>query len=789
MRRQPVYVFAVLLTVAVVVALAGVSKATLDLLLLHPLVGVHNGRGLVWMSEHDQTGQGLGTSLALADDWATESRTLAGVSTYLSGEATMVVGENAERMRVTRVAASLFPLLGATPLFGRIFSPGDDRPTAAPVAVLSYAVWRSRFGADAAVIGRMLRLDDKEYRVVGVMPQRFAFPIAEPDGIWTPIAPAFAPIAQARGIHLFRVVARLEPGVTLAAATSELQQIRLRTASEAERTSGDLVSTDVEYLSDYVTRAIRRPAIAFGWMIAAVLVIACANLAGLLLVRAMQRNDELRVRIILGAPRIRAMGQLVSEAAALSLLGVVIGDELAFLATRLIAVLPPNVLPQAHRIELNWSTLIPSDLVVMLITSALAVLPAAWVTRNTALNGTANPRWHSAGRLERRLRAVLVQVEVAVAILLSFSAAALARSVQRLLHIDTGYTSEHVVTARLTRPVLFITERELTNLRQFADNVADQIAAIPGLEAAALATIPRTSQDFLHEIWSLPRSETPVIRVGFVQASPSYFTTLHIPLLKGQGFTSADLPGSRRVAIVSATAARQLYPGENPVGHEIQSRELIRPVEIIGVCGDVLGVDLTAKPSPLVYFPLDQWPGASLTVFIRSQAVRPALLLQELKAAIRAVDPNQPITDAYALPDLLLQSVAVPRFALALLLSFAGSAIVLVTVGIYGVVSYSVRARRRELSIRIALGAGRGGIGYLVLLQAGILVASGLAAGAVLALFVSPFLGRVLYDPPTFDFTALSLALVLVVVVSCIALVEPLRLALSSDPVVAMRVE
>jgi putative ABC transport system permease protein len=704
-----------------------------------------------------------------------------------------LLGGAPEILGGVRASAELFSVLGIAAAHGRTFLPEEDRPGGAQVVVLGHAVWQRRFAGDPAIVGRSITLDDQPYTVVGVMPEGFQFPRrAElPAGFQFPLdVDVYTPLAltpeQAanRGREYLAVVARLAPGVSIEQAQSGMSATAARLAEELPASMRDR-GVRVVALREQVLARVEPALFMLLGAVALVLLIACANVANLVLVRASARSKEMAIRAALGAARGRVIRQLLTESLVLSLAAGVLAFLLALWGVEALRALLPDTVPRAADIGVDVRVF-GFTLLVSLVTGVLFGLAPALQASTPRLT----PALQEGGRTDgesgsRRLRALLVVGEVALALVLLAGAGLLLRSFVHLSSVDSGVDTRNLLTVDVRLP-----RSRYTPPRQaaFFDELVTRLRALPGVRAAAsIYPLPLSGADEGAALQIDGRAVKPDehLVAGPRWVSHGYFEAMGIPLVRGRVFRATDDADATRMVVINEAAAKAYWPDGDPIGQRVAAYGMGWR-EIIGVIKDVhhTGLDVPARPE--IYFPFPQFPSPMMTLVLRTDA-EPRSLVGGVQAAVRSIDPDQPTTNVRTMDELLSRSVAPRRFPLLLLATFAGLALVLAAVGIYGVMSCLVSQRRHEIGIRMALGAEARDVRRLVVGQGMRLVVVGLVLGALGALALTRVLRGLLFavsatDPATF--VAVAALLVLVALAACWI---PARRATRIDPLAALR--
>ena len=693
-----------------------------------------------------------------------------------------------ERVPAAGVTPEFFQVMGSQPILGRTFTPQEVRVGAEHVAILGYRLWQRRFGGRADVLGRKLKLDAELYTIVGVMPAGFEFP--GQTQCWTPYT--LKPEDwQERGNHGLGGIGRLKNGVTIEAAQTDLNAIAAR-AEQAYPDTNSGWDTTLKSLQEDTVGDARLAIVTLAAAVGFVLLIACVNLANLLLSRAAARRREIGIRGALGAGRARLVRQLLTESMLLAGLGALGGVALAWAGTRVLATLSDDILPRASEISVDARVLAFTAAIALFTVVLFGLMPAALMAKtdvNSALR--AGGRGSSIGFRRNRLRSLLVVGEVALSIVLLSGAGLMMRSFYHLRNIDPGFDPHGVLTFNTDLPdAQYKTNQQQT---EFYDQALEQLRAVPGVTAAGAGwTFPLSNVNIVLSFFQMgkppvPAGSEPSARYSAV--TPDYFTALRIPLKAGRFFTPHDNASSAKVAIINQEMARQFHPNENPLGQRLKMGSSTNaPLEIVGVVGDIRDQQLVSKGQAIVYQAAAQSPNTSMFFAVRT-AGNPAALIPAVRAAIRQLDPDLPLDTVGTVEHLVDTSLSDRRFAMSLMAIFATLALTLAIVGIYGVMAYSVTQATQEIGIRMALGAGSGDVLQMVLSHGGMLMALGLLIGVPLALGAGKLLASQLFEVPSsdpFTYAAVSLTLLATGLAACLI---PASRAARVDPLVALRIE
>jgi putative ABC transport system permease protein len=692
------------------------------------------------------------------------------------------------------VTPELFSLFGEKPLAGRAFFPEDGKAGAPPVVILSENLWRGTFGADPNILGSSINLDKRSFTIVGIMPAAFRFPLlTKSEQLWIPLVqdPLFGSWTERRGGHWLQVTGRVKPGVSMTQVQAELDAIAARFAKEFPA-ENDGWTIRMVPLQQMIVGKARSALLVLLGAVGLVLLIACANIANLLLTRATSRAREIAVRTTLGAGRTRIVRQLLSETAVLGLLGGVTGIALAYWGVQALNSLLPENLPRMNAIRVDNFVLGFALLLSATASCAFGLAPALFAA-NSNLQSSLREGGGRSGesRSRRRARSFLAAGEIALAMVLLVGAGLLLRSFSKLMSVSPGFDAQHLVKADISLPRFqYSTPQQWA---AFSDELLARIQAEPGLEDSAVA-VPRPIVDgFINlglDIVGNPASSASA-SADYVSVSPDYFRVMGIPLLSGRLFDRRDILSSHRVTIISKTMARLYFPNQDPLGKQLRFSfppDSGAARAIVGIVGDVRDIALGQDPGPMMYVPYAQAPFWGANVVVKS-ALSPSSVAAAIRQEVQKIDKDLPVTEVAMMPDIIETSVAQPRFRTFLLGLFAAMALVLAATGIFGVISYSVSCRTNEIGIRVALGASRGSILRMVLRETLVLTFAGMALGIPCALAASRLLGHMLFGVSVNDPATLASVTFALAAVATLAGYVPARRAMSVDPMVALRYE
>ncbi len=693
------------------------------------------------------------------------------------------------------VTPQIFPLLRAKPLAGRTLLAEDGKEGAAPVAVVSENLWHSRFSSDPALIGRSITLDMRSFTVVGILPAGFRYPDGAPrQDVWIPVAqdPLFGPRLSQPGSRVLAGIGRLKPGVSLAQAQAEMNTLGTRLAREFPAEDSGLTFR-IEPYRQFVVGNVKSPLLILLGAVGLVLLIACANIANLLLSRATSRAREMAVRIALGAGRTRIIRQLLTESALLGLLGGAAGVLLAEWGVwGLRPFLTSEIL--INSVQVGGSVLLFALGLSLAAALAFGLAPAILATPSNLQANIKEGGERTGQRGGQQVRSVLAIAEVSLAMVLLVAGGLLIRSFGLVTSVNPGFDPNNVIEAEVSLPQFqYATPQQWT---AFSNELLAHLQAQPGLQDSALAApLPMDRQGEATFTFSivgnppLPPGKFPT--ADYATVSPDYFRVMRIPLLRGRFFSDQDSPSTPNVAIISETLARRYFPNEDPLGRQMRFGFPPNgnvPREIVGIVGDVRDVALSRKPGPAMYVPFAQAPLYGGEVVVRS-SLSASSVAAGIRQAVRSIDKNLPVTDIESLNDALGRSISQERLRTFLLGSFSAIALVLAAVGIFGVISYSASQRTHEIGIRIALGAGRRDVLRLILGQGTKLTLFGLGIGLVAAFLLTRLMASLLYSVSATDPVTFASVAVILLSAALTACYIPARRAMRVDPVVALRHE
>ena len=806
-RSNAVLAITATLTLAVCIAANTTVFSLVDSILLRPLPYPDSQR-LYWIGERMGRDQ---REVAIASDYYSlrdKNRVFEHVAAYQSTTLNWARAERPEQIQVAQVTPSFFRVFDTPPLMGRYLAPEERGSKAPPVVVLSYAFWRGRFGSNPKIIGKTVRLsgategagESYAATVIGVMPQGFDYPKGAL--LWTPL-PLDEATERARSprrpMHLISIVARLKPGVAAPQLDTEMQRLTSSIRSEYPKefqASGLLKHMRIAAtpLRERMTGNIRPALMVLSAAVLLVLLIACVNLANLLLARAVSRRRELAVCLALGSGRVRIARRVLIESLALALPGAAVGAAIAYFAVRLLNFAKPLALQNYPPISLDVRALgftFGLAVITALIFGAAPAITSAGVNIQDALKSAG--ALHTGSRRTARLRKALVVAELSISLVLMIGAALLARSFLKLSQVPLGFVSQDVLTLRTNLTGSRYASAQMQT--QFYDQVLERLNRLPMVQAAAVASdIPLSGPLGMMRFQIAGRLPVPIAQqpsAGFSIVSRDYFRTLRIPLRRGRWFDSRDTTRTADTAIINEVLAQKFFPGEDPVGRRIIYGPDQAQWLIAGVAGNISEADLGAEPQPLIYRCNCQVQDpffSRMAVVVRTTG-DPHAAVRAVEDQFYAVDRNEPVFDIRTMEERLHDSLAPRRFQLALIGTFAAIAMILAALGVYGVMSYVVASRTREIGIHMALGARPRQVSFLVMSETLVLVIAAACIGAIAAAGLTRYLQSMLYGVTPLDAISFALMPVVLVLIALLASFAPAQRASAIDPITALREE
>ena len=795
LKRSPGFTAVAVLTLALGIGANSAMFSIINAVLLRPLP-YRDPQNLVLLSESWPQFPRLSLSYLNYKDWRDQSHSFESVGAVRNFVVTMTGIEEAERLPAQNVTVSLLDLLGVRPQLGRRFDATEDKPGAPPVVLISHTLWQRRFSSSHAVLGRSLTLDNQSYSIIGVMPPGFEV-LQQAADVILPLEPWASTLPDDRSWHPgILPIARLKPGVTLEQARSDIAIIAARLAKEYPEYDSKVTSL-VDRMQDQIVQNARPVLLILVAAVGAVLLIACVNVANILLVRATGRRREIAVRAALGARPSDTIGQLLTESVLLSVLGGALGLLLAWASLPVLLRLAGSSLPRSNGVSVDAYVLAATALIALLAGVIFGLVPAwqAWRVDLRETLGEASRGGSSRSVL--RAREALVVSEIALAMVLLAGAGLLLRSFERLSRVSPGFSADHILVANIVRsPSAY---RDPNVRLGFFDRLFEQVSALPGVRSAGgVSFLPVTGTgSALHfNIQGRPPGSPQEYTISSYRVvSAGYFKTLGVRLLSGRWLEDRDREQAPDVVLVNSSFVKTYFPNQSPLGQHIQVGAIpdsnVPWMEVVGVVSDVKQ-SLASESSTEMYVPYRQ-ADRVLPVFAMSLVVRtvgdPLVQAGAIRDIAHGLDPNQPITGIRTMEQNISQSVSEPRFRTILLAIFAAIALALAAVGIFGVMAYSVVQRTRELGVRISLGASRGLIFQLVLNRGLRLTLLGLAIGLAATLALTRYLSSLLFNVPSYDPLTLVCVTAGLLVVALIACYLPAWRATLVDPIVALRQE
>ena len=780
LRKRPGFTTVAVLTLALGIGANSAIFSVLNAVLLRPLPYADADR-IVRIDETEGKG-GMGVSPPNLLDFQQQNQTFESVAGYTGGNFILTHAGDPLRIQSCEISADLFSVLGVKPLIGRSFLAADEKPGEDRVALISYGLWQRRFAGDHALLQKQITLDGLSYTVVGVMPNGFEFPIQpERVEVWIPLEQP-EDLAQLRGAHYLDVVGRIKTGVTLAQARADVEAIASRIAQQyPKEVSG---KTTVVPLKEDLVGQIQPYLLMLAGAALLVLLIAVANVASLTLARTAERQKEIALRTALGASKSRVVRQLLTESLILSFVGGLAGVALASWCIGFLAAIAPGDLPRLQTAYVDGRVLLFA-LAISVISGLLLGLIPAWRSANTDLQTRLKEgETRSASAPRQALRKALVVSEVTLALVLLCGAGLLIRTIWNLNSVNPGFDPDHVLVAELVLPKTKY--RDAGEQTLFFQQLIERIQTSPGIESVGgTSNLPLSGTNMVF----LASVEGRSLPASFRAVSQDYFRTMRIPLLKGRWFDGHDTAESQPVVVINETMAHQISPDyEKVLGKRIKHGFKNQVAEVVGVIGDVKYAGLDQQTKPEMYAPFAQRAWPFMRIVARSKS-EPPLVAATIREAVRAIDKDQPVDKMTTMSSVVSASIVSRSFYTQLLGTFAALAFILAAIGIYGVISYSVAQRTREIGIRVALGARRSDVLGLVLKEALRLTAIGVGLGLVGAFAATRVLRSLLFEvKPTDPATFICLSLLLTLV-ALLASYIPARRATKVDPLVALRYE
>ena len=726
------------------------------------------------------------------NDWIEQSQTGENFGGYATWFLDLTQGDEPERIPGLAVTGSLFPLLGVNPARGRTLEPNDDVPGGAPVVLLSDGFWKRQLGSDPGIVGQPISFNGEQYTVVGVMPMGFQLPLSRSE-IWVPARVVMPEASAARGAHMFQMMGRLNKDVSLEQAQADMDNIAARLAELYPEENRDRLFV-LAPLQEFVARGARPMLLILLGSVGFVLLIACANVANLLLARGASRQREIALRAALGAGRARIFRQLLTESVLLSLAGGALAAPLAFAIVRGVVALGADSIPRLDEIALDGAVLSFALGISLLTGIVFGLIPAAHATVPRLFDALREGGRTSGTFLPRRFRNGLVVLEMALAVVLLIGAGLLLKSFYQLQKVEPGFNHENLLTMQFSLPTSNF--REIPKRVVFYQRLLEELETLPGVESAAATTeLPFGSNFVPHNfvVEGRPMEPGTEPEIYYRGVSPGYLDTMGIPLLKGRRFTEQDREGAPSVGIINEALARELFPNEDPIGQRFRwaRRSVLYWITIVGVAGDVKPFGLDVAEQPAVYIPFMQerdWWRAWMFVTLKT-AGEPMSLAPAVKGRAAELAKTIPVAELRSMEDLMADSLAQRRAQFWLFGGFAAVAMLLAAVGIYGVLSFMVVQRTSEIGVRMALGAHRADVLRLIVGEGMLLAIAGIGLGVLGALGLTRVMANLLYEVDAADPLTFVAIAALLTGVALVASFVPAFRATRVDPLTALHYE
>jgi len=795
LRKSPGFTAVALFTLALGIGANTAIFSLVHTVLLQPIPYPAAER-LIAISQSDSrtNSKGLSLSLPKFEQIAEQTRTLESVAVYYLRGMSLATPHEPEALSGARVSADFFRVLGVAPARGRTFLPEEDLPDAADVAMVTDGFWHSHFAADHDVLGRSLVLDGNSVTVIGVLPVSFRFPFETPEPqVWlTRVSehPLLKPLQVNMGAGYLSGIARRRSGQTIAQAKAELGIINAGYAQKfAGHADGPNHDLEVESLQENLVGGLRRSLLVLLAAVGFVLLIACANVANLLLARGTAREKELALRRALGASDGRLVRQLLCESFVLAFSGGALGIILAVALMPLLRSVKEANIPRLAEVHLDPAVLLFS-LLLCAVTAILFGLAPAFEAAGKQLHDALKEglRGSTVGGSRRRLHAALVVAEISVALVLMTGAGLLIDSFARLTKVNLGFVPRGVLTFPIALPSSRYSQAE--QQAAFFRLALQRVKSVPVVEAAGFVSFLPLSGGYRVSYFCFEGQicqglgKDPLIAIW--QVSPGYFEALGAPLLRGRVFDEHDIAGAAPVIIVNETAAKHFWPNENPIGKHIAGSRDAFQREVVGVVADAKFSSLSDASADQLYVPFEQMPYAAMTLLVRSSA-KPEPLIGAIRGQVTAIDPTLPLSGIRSMENVLSESLAQPRLISQITGVFAGFALLLAAIGIYGVMAYSVAARKQEMGIRVALGARAADILWLVVGQGMRMTLIGVAIGVAVSLALTRLLANLLFGVPATDPLVFSAAALVLAGAALVACYIPARRATRIDPILVLK--
>lgn len=792
LRKSPGFSLAAIFTLALGIGGNTAIFTITNALLLKALPYQDSHRLVMLNTFRDDTGNQPGViTLPHYELIRDRNRSIAGIAAFANDTLNLTGRGEPEQVPIARVTPNFLSVLGVTPQLGRTFTADEGQPGGRLVVMITDALWHSRFGGDPGIVGQTINLDSQPFTIIGVLPA-IQFPFIGPADVWSPryLELSFMTPERIRGgVGYLTAVARLAPSATIKSANAELDVLHRQYSSEAPKApdAGDKVSLVAGDLQELTVANIHTLLVILSCAVGLVLLIACANVASLLLSRALARSKEIAIRSALGAKRIAIVRQLLTESLVLSLISGGLGLLIGAYGTRLLARAGGANLPDGFTFTMDNSVLL-FTLTISVFTGILfGIFPAlklASTNMNSELRDEA--RGSTGSRHRMQAKNILVITQIALSVVLLIGASLMIRSFERLQRVTLGFDPDHVITMNISLPTTKYPKGE--QQVPFFDELLRRVKSTPGVQSASIsAALPLTARR-ITPILPEGQPEVPLAQRPFIiveAIGTDWFQTMHVPLKLGRTFTDHDTSDSPKVVIVNEALARRFWPNENPLGKHIAVGRQ-PPSEVVGLVGNVKNNGLAADAQPQFYLPFPQLPWTNMNLLVRTEG-DPHSFVGALRNQVYAVDPDQPITKVQTVDELLDSSRSQPRFTMFLLATLSLVALVLAIVGVYGAIAYMVAQRRSEMGIRLALGASQQDILRLIVGQGMFLTLTGIGIGLVVALATTRVLTSLLYDVRALDAVSFVLSPLIFLLIGVLATYIPARHATTVDPSEVLR--
>lgn len=794
MRKSAGFTAVVVITLALGIGANTTVFSVVDAVLLRPLPYMQPQRLVEAESGYSKNTSGSNLSYPDFFDWRSQNKSFEHLVSYHDNSYTLTGVARAVHVSAEVTSWDLLPMLGINPEMGRGFTK-DEEKRGTRVVLLSHDLWMSQFAGDRNVLGRTIQLSGETFTVIGVMPASFRFPITAPKtGVWTTLAVDDTPTGDGiknRGMHWLNAMGRLKPGITVVQADQDMKAIAARLTKQYPNTNTKHDTAKVQSELDFVLGDTKTLIEVILCAVALVLLIACGNIANLLLARVRDRRREIAMRTALGATRTRIVRQLLIESIALSVAGGATGCVLAFLCTPLVLRLIGDSVPRAADAGVNVEVLAFGFVAALVSGLVFGMVPAITASK-TDLVSTLKTGGASDMSGHDRLRSVVIVCQVALGIVLTAGAGLLISSFMKMMHKDVGFDPDHVLTFRFETP----DSRYAKTRPEFYRSYFEKLRALPGVKSAAgTLLLPMTNDEaditFENPEHPLPQGQLPSADISMI--TPGYFRTMGTPILKGRDFTDSDVNGSLPVMIINQAFAETYFHGEDPIGKKLKpgATDVGSPLmrEVVGVVGNMSRSMTQQHDRPGYFLAAAQFPTWCCLVSVVKTSVDPVSLEPTARQLVSSMDADIPVTDMRTMPELMSLQMSQPRFAVVLLSTFAGLALLLTVVGLYGVMMYSVSRRTREIGVRLALGAQRAMVLRMILRDAGLLLGSGIAIGLAASLAFASVMKTMLYGTQERDPLVMAAVCAVVAVTGLLAAYLPAMRAAAIEPMQALRTE